>query len=140
MDAPDGKLHITLLGGKNALTVFIQTPTGRYILINGGEDKNALVSAIDKRLPIHFRQLDFLILAPGSSSDLLALPGALPQLEAGNILQVGALPSSKAATNLDYTIGTLGKTIQGMVAGDRLDLGDGAVLTVESSEPEGGSC
>jgi hypothetical protein len=134
MDAPDGKLHITLLGGKNAGTVFIQTPTGRYILINGGEDKNALVSAIDKRLPIHFRQLDFLILAPGSSSDLLALPGALPQLEAGNILRVGALPSSKAVTNLDYTIGTLGKTIQGMATGDRLDLGDGAVLTVESAE------
>ena len=134
LDAPDGKLHITLLGGKNAGTVFIQTPTGRYLLINGGEDKNALVSALDRRLPIHFRQLDALILAPGSSTDLLALPGALPQLEAGNILQVGALPSSKAATNLDYTIGTLGKTIKGVSVGDLLDMGNGAVLTVESAD------
>jgi competence protein ComEC len=134
LDAPDGKLHITLLGGKNAGTVFIQTPTGRYILINGGEDKNALVSAIDNRLPIQFRQLDFLILAPGSSSDLLALPGALPQIEAGIILQVGALPSSKAATNLDYTIGVMGKSIQGMAVGDQLDLGDGATLTVEQAD------
>ena len=134
LDAPDGKLHITLLGGKNARTVFIQTPTGRYMLINGGEDKNALVSAIDRRLPVHFRQLDALILAPGSSSDLLAMPGALTQLEAGNIMQVGALRSSKAATNLDYTIGMIGKTIQGMAVGDRLDLGDGAVLTAESAD------
>ncbi len=78
--------------------------------------------------------MDVLILAPGSSTDLLALPGALPQLEAGNILQVGTLHSSKAATNLDYTIGTLGKTIQSVSVGDRLDLGDGAVLTVERAD------
>jgi hypothetical protein len=71
-----------------------------------------------------------LILAPASSSDLLALPGALPQLDIGDILRVGALPSSKAVTNLDYTISTLGKAIQNVAIGDRLDLGDGAALTI----------
>jgi hypothetical protein len=33
-------------------------------------------------------------------------------------------------TNLDYTIGTLGKAIQNAAIGDRLDLGDGAALTI----------
>ncbi len=136
VDAPDGKLHITLLSGKNAGTILIQSPSGRFVLINGGEDKNELLSAVGRRLPVNFRRLDALILAPASSSDLLALPGALPQLEVENILRVGALPSSKAATNLDYTIGTLGKAIQSVAVGDRLDLGDGSVLTILRADEE----
>ena len=136
VDAPDGKLHITLLDGRNAGTVFIQSPTGRYVLVNGGEDRNALLSAVGRRLPIHFRRLDALILSPGSSSDLLALTAALPQLDVESILQVGALPSSRGAATLTETIGSLGRTIQTVAIGDRLDLGDGASLTIIRADEE----
>lgn len=134
MDSPDGKMHVTLLGGKNAGTIFIESPTGRYVLINGGEDKNTLVSAIDRRLPIQFRRMDALILAPGSSSDLGALTSAISQLEVDTILQVGALPSSSSVTNLTETIGGLGKTIRVVSIGDQLDMGDGAMVTIERAD------
>ncbi len=134
VDAPDGKLHLTFLGGSNTGTILIQTPTGRFLLVNGGEDKTTLLSTIDRRLPTLHRRLDYLILAPGSSADLLAVTGALPQLETANILQVGSFPSSKAASNFTSTAGTLGKPIQSALIGDQLDMGDGTILTIEKAE------
>lgn len=134
VDAPDGKLHITLMGGKNAGTILIQSPTGRYMLINGREDKNMLLSTVGKRLPVNFRKLDDLILAPGSTNDLLALPGALPGLEVENFWQVGSIPSSKALTNLTQTIGGLGKSLQTTGVGDRFDMGNGAALAIVQAD------
>ena len=134
VDAPDNMLHVSFLNDSNLRTALIQTPTGRYMLVNGGEDKTALLSAIDRRLPILHRQLDYLILAPGSSADMLAMTGAMPQLDVDHILRVGDLPASKSATNLEYTISDLGKSVNIMKVGDQLDLGGGAVLIIEKAD------
>lgn len=133
VDAPDGKLHITLLDGKNAGAVLVETPSGRFLLINGGEDRNELVSAVHRQLPVHHRKVDLLVLAAEKSSGLLALTGALPLMDIGNVLQVGPLPESRTAEGFFAVAESGGVTIRNANPGDRLNLGGGAALVVEQA-------
>lgn len=129
-DLADGKLHITLAGGRANGAALIQSPTGRSILINGSEDRNALLAFTGRRLPQMQSTLDFLVLAPGKSSDLQSLPGALGQLKPGEILRVGSQSDKKTAVDLTSTASDLGISIREISIGDTLDLGGGALLTI----------
>ena len=129
-DLPDGRLNITLAGGSANGAALIQSPAGRSILINGGEDRNALLAFIGRRLPRMQSTLDFLVLTPGKNADLRAIPGTLGQLEPGEILMVGTLSDIKTAADLTSTAGELRISIREISMGDTLDLGEGALLTI----------
>ncbi|MFU8773519.1 MAG: ComEC/Rec2 family competence protein, partial [Anaerolineales bacterium] len=61
----DGLLHIILLdvssGSQSGEAILIQTPSGRFMLINGGPSTRALSDALGRRMPIFHRKLDYLL-------------------------------------------------------------------------------
>jgi beta-lactamase superfamily II metal-dependent hydrolase len=73
---PDGRLHVFFLetAGDAAL---IQTPKGRYVLIDGGADPAALATALGRRLPFWRRNLDVVVL---TLPDRHHLPGQIAAL------------------------------------------------------------
>ncbi|NIS81177.1 MAG: hypothetical protein GTO14_13450, partial [Anaerolineales bacterium] len=60
-DLPDGRLHLTTLdlGGGDA--VLIESPSGRFVLIDGGPSPIALSEALGRRLPSLDRHLDWIV-------------------------------------------------------------------------------
>ncbi len=74
---PDGQLHIVFLDVGGDAT-FVQTPTGRQILIDGGPDAPQALAELGRHLPFWDRDLDLVIL---SSPDDERLQGLIPVLE-----------------------------------------------------------
>jgi competence protein ComEC len=74
---PDGRLHVVFLDVEGDAT-FIQTPTGRQILIDGGPDAPQALAALGRHLPFWDRDLDLVVL---TSPDEARLRGLIPVLE-----------------------------------------------------------
>lgn len=65
---PDGTLKITWMGGSAQAGVFINTPNGNRVLINGGKGENALLVFLDQNIPTFDRSLDAVVLTGESSA------------------------------------------------------------------------
>ena len=70
--APDGRLHLTVLDVGSGDALLVQSPTGRYLLVDGGPSPSQLSDALGRRLPYRER-LDWLLVAGGSDEQLAAL-------------------------------------------------------------------
>lgn len=88
-DKPDGKLHISILDVGTGVAALIQTPEGRYILIDGGPSPIALSDALGRRLPLFFRKLDWLILTGTKDEQLGGLAEVIPRFPPSHVLLTG---------------------------------------------------
>jgi competence protein ComEC len=135
--APDGKLHITFLANGSADAVLIQSPTGRYILINGGESISQLSDALGRRLPPNDRVLDWLVVASTQEKQVAALPRILERFLVDNILWSGKPEASFSALKLVETLTLKDIPFTRAETGHSLELGGGATLNVLSVTPRG---
>jgi competence protein ComEC len=135
--APDGKLHVTFLANGSADSVLIQSPTGRYVLINGGESISRLSDALGRRLPPDDRTLDWLVVASTQEKQVAALPRMLERFPVDNILWSGKPEASFNALKLIETLTQKDIPFTRAEAGQILELGDGATLKVLSVTPRG---
>jgi competence protein ComEC len=76
--APDGKTHITFLDGA---TTFVQTPHGVRVLIDGGANPSAVVSALGQRLPFWDRAIDLVVLTNPDEEHVAALVTVLERFQ-----------------------------------------------------------
>ncbi|HNT75123.1 MAG TPA: ComEC/Rec2 family competence protein [Anaerolineae bacterium] len=75
---PDGRLHVHILDVGHGNAVFIETPGGKQLLIDGGPDAPRTLSALGRVMPFWDRSLDAVIL---TSPDNDRLNGLVPVLE-----------------------------------------------------------
>lgn len=134
---PDGKMHLTVLdvGGGDGL--FIQTPTGRRLLINGGSSPNALADALGRRLPFLQREIDFVVVAGSEDQQIGALAGGFDRFSATNVLWAGPKGGSYSARELEKQLSDSQTSFFEAEKGQRLDLGDGAWIEIASVTPRG---
>ncbi|MDA0987604.1 MAG: ComEC/Rec2 family competence protein [Chloroflexi bacterium] len=59
---PDGQLHVTFLDVGQGDAIFIVTPEGRQVLIDGGPDPQRILSLLGERVPFWDHSLDLLVL------------------------------------------------------------------------------
>src|SRR5262245_44664027 len=88
---PDGRLHVVFLETKGDAAL-IETPDGRYVLLDGGGDPAALAAALGRRLPFWRRTLDMAIL---TLPDGKRLPGQVAALARYRAALVIAPPVAK---------------------------------------------
>ncbi len=50
--APDGRLHLTVLDVGSGDALLVQTPSGRFLLVDGGPSPSRLSDALGRRLPL----------------------------------------------------------------------------------------
>ena len=134
---PDGRLHLTVLDIGAGDGLLVQTPGGRYVLIDGGDSPTRLANALGRRLPIGKRQIDYLVVAATTAEQLDALPYALERFPAANVLWAGPTGGSGAARRLQEYLAEADIPITTAQAGQSLDLGDGAALRVLAAGPRG---
>jgi len=75
---PDGRLHVAFLDVGHGDAVFIQTPSGKQVLIDGGPDPSRTLSKLGRQMPFWDRHLDVVVL---TSPDAGRLNGLVPVLE-----------------------------------------------------------
>jgi len=139
---PDGLLHLYLLDvSQNSSTgeaLFIQTPGGRYLLINGGPSPSRLSEALGRRLPLFHRQLDYLVVAGSRKESLDALPYALERYPPNEVLWVAPSSATNSARYLRQTLDAAQIGVIPAQAGQSLQLGGGANLQVLTTGKRGG--
>ena len=134
---PDGHLHLTFFDVGSADAVLIQTPTGRTILVNGGESPSTLTSALGARLSPFDRRLDWLVIASPLEQEVAALPRTLDRYPPAQILWAGNTDASYSAEAVQSWLVASGTPVTPASTSTALDLGKGATLKVLSVTPRG---
>jgi competence protein ComEC len=75
---PDGRLHVTFLDVGQGDAIFIQTPSGRQVLVDGGPSPSTLLAHLGRRMAFWDHDLDLVVL---SHPDDDVLAGLIPVLE-----------------------------------------------------------
>jgi competence protein ComEC len=134
---PDGRLHVTFMDVGSADGILIQTPSGRKILINGGESVTKLSDQLGRRISSFNRGLDWLVIASTDEEQVAALPRVLERYPPGAVWWSGNRQASFSAGVLNEYLSLKGIPVTEAVSGQALDLGDGATLTALTSGPRG---
>lgn len=136
---PDGKLHVTFLNVGHGDAILIQTPSGRYALVDGGQSPNALAESLGRLLPIGTRTLDLVVAASPEVDSVGGLPGLLSRYEIQQVVMAG--DPGRTSTYREWAEGVSSRNIPVLAAnvGQQFDLGGGAALRVEAVGAKGAS-
>ncbi|MCY3934430.1 MAG: ComEC/Rec2 family competence protein [Chloroflexi bacterium] len=125
---PDGHLHVWFLDVGNSNGIFIQTPGGAQVLIDGGRHPERLLTQIGDRMPFYDRRIELLLLSQTDVWDISALTALLRRYEVGLVASNGRPIEDVALWELREALAQ-----QEMVAlrtGHSLRFGDGVRLDV----------
>ncbi len=127
---PDGRLHVAFLDVGQGDAIFITTPGGRQILIDGGPSPTALLSEMGRQMPFWDRSLDIVVNTHPEADHLLGLPTALERYRVSQVI----LPDVDADTPLyavwQSALADEEATVTRARAGMRLSSGDGVEVEV----------
>ena len=136
VDQPDGMLHLTVFDVGSGDATLIESPSGRFVLINGGLSTIALSDALGRRLPLFYRALDAVVVAGTSEDQLAGLAGVSGRFPIGALV-LAAPPSGPAYTALVEEVTRAGRAVTTMAPGQIMDLGQGATFEVIAGDDHG---
>lgn len=117
------KLIVTFFTIKNGTAIFIETPSGKQVLIDGGTDKTIL-DKLGGVLPFWDRSIDTVVL---SSSQAVHLDGLFDLVDRYKIDMIYETDADSFALH-----SRLPGTVIDLVDSRDVDLGDGAILHMEN--------
>jgi competence protein ComEC len=135
--APDQLLHLTFLNVGSADAIFIKTPGGDSILINGGASTTILSDELGRRLSTFNRRLDWLVIANTQEEQLAALPRVIERYPPAQVLWSGNRQGSFSSRKLNEDLTSQAIPVSLAETNQTLDLGDGATLTVLTTGSRG---
>jgi competence protein ComEC len=83
---PDGKLHVVFFDVGEGDAIFIETPRGQQILVDGGPSPTTLIGALGRRMPFWDRSLDLVILTHADEDHIAGLIPVLERYRVGQLL------------------------------------------------------
>ena len=134
---PDRLLHITFLDVGSADAVLIKTPSGKYVLINGGPSVTTLSDELGRRLPAFNRKLDWLVVAGTDEEDVAALPRVIERYPPDAVLWSGNTQASFSSRVLSEYLSLQEILVVSAEPEQVLDLGEGATMRVLTTGPRG---
>lgn len=136
LHAPDGKLNLSILPGTDNPVALLQTPGGRYALINGALRASALREEVGKTLPFYKQKLDILVIPLCRKDDVSGLIGLEAHFDIEQVVWA-CDPEVIQTTRQVYHSFQIAKILQTQVTdGAWLDLGDDAALTLLQSRED----
>lgn len=122
---PDGNLHVWVLDVGHSHGVFIQSPSGAQVLVDGGRYPSRLLTALGQRMAFYDRHIDAVILTHPDPFDIAALPAVLRRYEVDHVLYHGQFNAGAELAEIAAI-----HPVQTVEAGRTIDLGDGAFIEI----------
>jgi competence protein ComEC len=131
MTQPDGQLHIVFMNVGQGDATFIQTPSGRQILIDGGEYPSLLNSQLGQNMPFWDKEIDLLVATHPDSDHVSGLVGVFERYRVNQIITNGQrFGESPIYDEVLAAAQALSTEIRPVQAGERIEIGDGVRLEV----------
>jgi competence protein ComEC len=127
---PDGKLHVVFLDVGTGDAVWIETPSGRQILVNGGPSGTILAAQLGQRMPFWDRKLDLLVATDASDEHLLGLVPVLERYQVGDFWHV--LDDAERSATAQHVVALAeekGVLTAAPLPGTQVAIGDGVGLS-----------
>jgi len=130
LSLPDGRLHVAFLDVGAGDAVWIETPSGRQVVINGGASGTAMAAHLGRRVPFWDRTLDVAVATDGVEEHVLGLVPVLERYHVGQLWHPFATTETSVAGERIRTLAEAGGTIMAQaLTGTRIEFGDGVVLS-----------
>ena len=127
--APNGNVTVDLLDIGQGDAIFITSPSGRQILVDGGPDLSAL-AGIGRRMSLFDRQIDLLVLSHPHQDHLFALPAVIERYGVHAVLLTGVAYNGPRYEELLNLIRSHNVPVIIADPTRDIDLGDGVLLDV----------
>jgi len=135
-DRPDGRLHIVFLDVGQGDAIFIQTPGGRQILVDGGPSGSALLSQLGRHMPFWDRSLDLVVLTHSDTDHVAGLVPVLERFRVDHIAYRAEEALSDVYARWLELVDAEGAVIYNAQAGQEIVLDQGVRMTVIYPESE----
>ncbi|MFQ5987419.1 MAG: DNA internalization-related competence protein ComEC/Rec2 [Dehalococcoidia bacterium] len=127
--APEGgKLSVSFLDVGQGDATLVTTPTGQHILVDGGPSPEAISHRLGEGLPFWERNIDLVVLTHAHDDHVTGLVEVLRRYEVKHVLAPGFPYASAAYSEWLSVIEEKGMEYTRAEAGQRIDLGGGAIL------------
>lgn len=127
---PDGKTHLVFFDVGQGDAIFVQSPSGHQVLVDGGPDPSVITSALGREMPFWDHSLDLIVLTHPNDDHLAGLLAVIQRYEVGQVVDTGFEEKSSAYTQWQRTIKEKGLLYHQARRGEEIDLGDGVRLSV----------
>jgi competence protein ComEC len=124
-DRPDGRLHVTAFEAGGSL---IETPAGRFVLVDGGRSPTSLANDLGRRLPLFRREIDWLVVTGTEDEAIRGLTGLGGRARIRSALLPDSQFASPALDRLRSELREAGVEVVMGRLGQALDLGEGSRL------------
>lgn len=126
---PDGHVHFWMFDIGQGDSLFLQSPSGRQVMIDAGPDLTSL-TRLGEVLPRSDKDIDLLVLTHPHLDHLAAFPEILRQYHIGAVILTGVQYSGERYREMLEEIRRQGIHVILPNPGKDLDFGDGLVLDV----------
>ena len=134
---PDRRLHVAFLDVGQGDAVLITTPRGQQILVDGGPSPTVLLTALGKEMPFWDHSIDLVVSTHADSDHLTGLVEVLQRYAVGGWIDNGLAEDDPLMQVCLARLAQQRIPRRAVVAGEKLDLGEGIVLRILS--PQSGS-
>ena len=131
-------LKVSFLDVGQGDAIFIESPAGNQLLIDGGPNKNIL-NALSRVMPFYDRSIDMILTTHPDQDHIGGIPEVLKNYSVGEYIDSGATSSTGTYKELENEIKNNNIPIEIARAGEIIDLGGGTFLKIlyPVSEPKG---
>ena len=130
-----GRLTLTFLDVGQGEAILIEGPEGHRILVDGGPNGDAITAALGRHLPFYDRRIDLVVLTHPQADHLGGLPAVLNRYDVGSVLASPVEADSAVYRAWRDALNAASLPYHEAVAGQTIDLGNGARLYVLSAPP-----
>jgi competence protein ComEC len=134
---PDGKLHVTFLDVGQGDAIFIESPDGRQILVDGGRRPSLFLDQLGREMPFWDKDIDVVVATHPDEDHILGLVEALDHYRVNLLLVNGEEADLLAGyEQLLETAKEAQIPVRKALAGEVIELGDGVRLEILYPGPE----
>ncbi|MEK7121757.1 MAG: ComEC/Rec2 family competence protein [Patescibacteria group bacterium] len=125
----DGLLKVYFMDVGQGDAIFIETPNGNQVLIDGGPD-NKVIQELSKVMPFYDRDIDMIIASHPHADHVAGLIEVLERYDVKNVLQAKEDYNSPVVPVWIEAVRNEGANEIEAISGNVIDLGNGATLTI----------